>query len=30
MTPLHFDLTDLDGMNLLEQMSLADLLDHPP
>jgi 5'-nucleotidase len=29
VTPLHFDLTDLDGMNLLEQMSLADLLDPP-
>jgi 5'-nucleotidase len=27
VTPMHFDLTDIDGMDRLERMSLADLLD---
>jgi 5'-nucleotidase len=27
VTPLHFDLTDLDGMGRLERLSLADLLE---
>jgi 5'-nucleotidase len=29
VTPLHFDLTDIAGMDLLERMSLADLVNHP-
>lgn len=30
VTPLHFDLTDIGGMDHLERMSLADLLDRDP
>ena len=30
VTPLHFDLTDIDGMDLLERLSLADLLERDP
>jgi 5'-nucleotidase len=29
VTPMHFDLTDIDGMGHLERMSLADLLEDP-
>ncbi len=27
ITPLHFDLTDIDGIDVLERLSLADLLE---
>ncbi len=30
VTPLHFDLTDMDGMALLEQLALHDLLEEEP
>ncbi len=30
VTPMHFDLTDIDGMDRLERMSLADLLEEDP
>jgi 5'-nucleotidase len=29
VTPMHFDLTDIDGMGHLERMSLAELLEDP-
>jgi len=30
VTPLHFDLTDIDGMDRLQRLSLADLLERDP
>ena len=30
VTPMHFDLTDIDGMDRLERLSLADLLEQDP
>ena len=30
VTPMHFDLTDIAGMNHLERRSLADLLEADP
>ncbi len=30
VTPMHFDLTDIGGMDHLERMSLADLLESDP
>ena len=30
VTPMHFDLTDIDGMDRLERLSLTDLLEQDP